>query len=101
VVAVRDAAGVPGFLSAFLRGSQTSEIAQSVGVLRGGSFASYRIGDDEYRVGEASLLTRVTMGLQQYSWLIVIVAVGICFLMAALFEAMLGERARVRLQGNS
>jgi cellulose synthase (UDP-forming) len=101
LVVLRDPTGIAGFLSAFLKASQSSDIAQSVGVLRGGSFASYRIGDDEYRVGEASLLTRVTMGLQQYSWLIVIVAVGICFLMAALFEAMLGERARVRLQGNS
>jgi cellulose synthase (UDP-forming) len=97
VIVVRQPARIEGFLAAFLGAAQSSEIGQSVSVLHGEQFASYRIGDEVYRVGEISALARVTMGLQEYPWLIVIGAVVCCFLMAMLFRAMLRERARVRL----
>ena len=100
VIALRDHAVMPNFLSVFLKTSQSSDIAQSVSVLHGSRFYSYRIGTDVYQVGSISWLARISMLLQEYPGLIVVFAVIACFLMAALIRAMLRRRARVRLQGS-
>jgi len=100
VVVLRDPTGIAGFLSAFLKTSQSSDISQSVSVLHGEQFDSYRIGNDVYRVGDISLLAQLVILGQEFPWLIVIVAVIFCFLIAALVRAMLRRRARLRLQGN-
>ncbi len=100
VMVLRDRTVIPNFLTEFLKSSTSSDISQSVSVLHGTRFSSYRIGDDAYNVGEISLYTRVVMFLQQYPALIVIVAVIFCLLMAALIRAELRRRARFRLQGN-
>jgi hypothetical protein len=42
---------------------------------------------------------RVTILFQEYPWLIAIVTVTFCFLMAVLMQAKLRRRARERLQG--
>jgi len=98
-VVLRDEAAGPNFLSAFLKASQSSDVAQSVSVLHGAQFSSYRLGSDAYRVGEISLLDRVTRFFQEFPWIIAIVTVIFCFLMAALVQAMLRRHARMRLQG--
>jgi cellulose synthase (UDP-forming) len=100
VIVLRDGSGIPGFLTAFLKTSQSSDIGQSVSVLRGGELASYRVGREMYRVGEISFPERVEMTLEDRPWLIVVLVVVCCFLMATLFRAMLRERARARLQGS-
>jgi hypothetical protein len=86
------------FPSAFLDNSQTSVISQSVSVLRGDKFSSYRIGNDWYRVGQISPLTRLTSILEDAPWLIAAVTVTFCLLMASLIQAMLRRHARLRLQ---
>jgi len=98
VVVVRDEETIPNFLSSFLNASQSQDIAQSVGVLHGTQFSSYRIGSDFYRVGDISWLMRVTMLFQEFPWLIAIVTVMFCFLLAVLLQAVLRRRARARLQ---
>jgi len=100
LVVLRDASTVPGFLSAFLDQSQSSGISQSVSVLRGEQFTSYMNGKDAYRVGQISLLARLTNTFEEAPWLIVIGTVLFCFLMAALIQAMLRRHARRRLQGD-
>jgi cellulose synthase (UDP-forming) len=100
VVVLRDTEAAKGFLSAFLDQSQSSAVAQSVSVLHGDQFSSYRIGNDAYRVGRISLLTRVETVFEEAPWLIAFVTVIFCFLMAALIQAMLRKRARMRLQGD-
>jgi cellulose synthase (UDP-forming) len=99
-IVLRDTEAVSGFLSAFLDQSQTSAVTQSVSVLRGDQFSSYRIGSGTYRVGKISQLERVTAVVEQAPLLIVFVTVISCFLMAALIQAMLRRRARLRLQGS-
>ena len=84
VMVARDEAAIPSFLSAFLRSSQSSDISQSVSVLHGAQFSSYRIGNAAYWSGEISPLTRATRIFQQFPWLIAIVVVIFCFLMAVL-----------------
>ena len=100
VIVLRDPAAVPNFLTTFLKTAESSDISQSVSVLRGTHFSSYRIGSDSYRVGDIFWLTRLTMLFQEYPALMVVGAVIFCLLMAALIRAMLRRSARMRLQGN-
>jgi cellulose synthase (UDP-forming) len=69
-----------------------------VSVLHGAQFSSYRVGNQVYWVGDISWMSRVTMIFQKFPWLIAIVSVILCFLIAALLQAKLRRRARVRLQ---
>ncbi len=101
VVTLRDRTVVPNFLSVFLKTSQSSDVAQSVSVLHGSRFVSYRIGNDVYRVGSLSLWIQLNMLFSEYQWLMVVSTMFFCFLMAAIIRAMLRRHARARLQGNS
>ncbi len=99
LIALRDHAVASNFLSVFLKRSQSSDIAQSVSVLHGASFTSYRIGDDVYRVGSLSLWVRLNIFFSEFPWAVVLVTMFVCFVMAAILRAMLRRRARKRLQG--
>jgi cellulose synthase (UDP-forming) len=100
VIVLRTEESIPNFLSAFLKTSQSSDIAESVSVLHNGQFSSYRVGNDLYTVGEASALTPVVRILQAFPWMMAVVTVMCCFLMAVLLQARLRRRARLRLQGS-
>ncbi|WP_263365900.1 UDP-forming cellulose synthase catalytic subunit [Edaphobacter bradus] len=100
IIALRDHSVVPNFLSVFLKTSQSSDIAQSVSVLHGNRFVSYRIGNDVYWVGSLSWWIRLNMLFSQFQWLMVVSTIIICFLMAGIVRALLRRRARARLQGN-
>jgi cellulose synthase (UDP-forming) len=100
LVVLRDTAAIPNFLLAFFETSQSSDISQSVSVLHGSQFSSYQIGNTVYHVGDISLFTRAAMIFQENPWLIAIVLVILCFLMAVLLQAKLRRQARLRLQGN-
>jgi cellulose synthase (UDP-forming) len=100
LVALRDHAVVPNFLSVFLKTSQSSDISQSVSVLHGKRFVSYRIGNDVYNVGSLSYWTQLNIYFSQFPWMMVIGAMIVCFLMATVVRASLRRRARLRLQGN-
>jgi cellulose synthase (UDP-forming) len=99
IVALRDRNVIGNFLTTFLKSSQSSDISQSVSVLQGEKFVSYRIGNDVYRVGSLSLYIRLKVLFSEYPWLIVISVFFICFLLAAISRAILRRRARVRLLG--
>jgi cellulose synthase (UDP-forming) len=99
VVLLRDTGAAPGFVAAFLDHSQSSAISQSLSVLRADQFFSYRMGSDAYRLGRISLLERVTAVFEQAPWLIAVLSMIFCFLMAAMIQTMLRRRARLRLQG--
>jgi cellulose synthase (UDP-forming) len=100
LIALRDHAVVPNFLSVFLKNSQSSDISQSVSVLHGKRFVSYRIGNDVYHVGSLGYWTQLNILFSQFQWLMVIGTVIVCFLLAGLVRGMLRRRARLRLQGN-
>jgi cellulose synthase (UDP-forming) len=100
VIALRDKDVVANFLSVFLKTSQSSDISQSVSVLHGSRFISYRIGDDFYHVGSLSPWIRLQMLFEDYQWLTVIAILGFCFLMAVVLRSILRKKARYRLQGN-
>ncbi|NYF89476.1 UDP-forming cellulose synthase catalytic subunit [Tunturiibacter empetritectus] len=101
VIALRDKTVIPNFLSTFLQTSQSSDISQSVSVLRDSHFISYRIGNDVYRVGSLSLWLQLNMLFADYQWLMVISTLVVCFLLAVILRSALRRRARARLQGNT
>jgi cellulose synthase (UDP-forming) len=98
VVVLRDAVAAENFVTAFAEISQTSAISQSVSVLHGTSFSSYRIGDNVYRVGEIPLPARAEMLLAEFPWMIILPAAIFCYLMAMLLWVMVRRHARMRLQ---
>jgi cellulose synthase (UDP-forming) len=100
VITLRDRSVVADFLSVFLKTSQSSDISQSVSVLHGSRFISYRIGKDFYHVGSLSTWIQLNMFFSDYPWLMVISTIVFCFLLAVILRAMLRRRARGRLQGN-
>jgi cellulose synthase (UDP-forming) len=100
LIALRDHSVTPRFLNVFLKTSQSSHISQSVSVLRGDDFTSYRIGNDVYRVGSLPWWVQLKLRATQFSWLVVLVVVIVCVLIAAITRARLRRRARYRLQGN-
>ena len=100
LIALKDKSVVPNFLQVFLKTSQSSDISQSVSVLNGTRFVSYRIGNAVYHVGTLSIWVQLTLLFSRYPWLIVVGAAILCFLMAALLRAMLRRHARRRLQAN-
>jgi len=98
VVLLHDPATAEKFLAAFAQNSQSPAISQTVSVLHGTSFSSYRIGDEVYRVGQIPLPARAEMVLAEFPWMIVLLAAIFCYLMATLLWAMVRRRARERLQ---
>jgi cellulose synthase (UDP-forming) len=100
VIALRDRTVVANLISIFLKTSQSSDISQSVSVLHGSRFTSYRIGKDFYHVGYLSRWIQLNMFFSSYPWLLVVSTIVFCFLMAIIIRTMLRRRARARLQGN-
>jgi len=100
LIALRDHQTQPGFLDAFLKSSQSSDIGHSVSVLHGSTFSSYRIGNDVYHVGTLSWLVHMSLLFAEYPWIVVVITVLVCFLMAVLIRAKLRRHARGRLQGD-
>jgi cellulose synthase (UDP-forming) len=100
VIALRDKDVVANFLSVFLKTSQSSDISQSVSVLHGSRFISYRIGNDVYHVGSLSPWVQLKMLFEDYQWLMVLAILGFCFLTAVILRSVLRKKARYRLQGN-
>ncbi len=99
VVALRDHGMTPGFLTTFLKTSQSSDVSQSVSVLHGNRFVSYRIGNDNYHVGSISAWAYINLLFSRFPWLVVIGAFIVSFFLATLLRAVLRRRARARLQG--
>jgi cellulose synthase (UDP-forming) len=99
VIAVRSQAAIPQFLTAFLKADQSSDIANSVSVLHGATFSSFRIGSNVYHVGYLSLWTQLSLWFTQFPWMIVVFVLVVCFLMAIWIRAWLRRRAKKRLEG--
>ena len=92
-----DSTPPPGSNASLAAASSAPGIAHNVTALRDGRFASYLVPAAQYRVGQNTLLERLTRTLQQFPWIIAVVAILFCFLMAILLQAHLRRRARERL----
>ena len=119
LILLHDKDAVPGLISALFKSSQSSDlshdISQSVSVLDGSRFHSYRIGDDLYHPGSPSWsigpdmfnpnrfnpnMLRPDILFADYPWLMVLFTFGIALSLALLLRSILRRKARARLQGD-
>jgi cellulose synthase (UDP-forming) len=102
VVAIhfRDATIMEPFLATFLKVQQASDIQGSVSILHGTQFQSFRIGSDVYHVGVLPWWTWLTLWFMQVPWLVAVVMVLLCFLLAIWVRLWLRAMARKRLRMN-
>lgn len=101
VVMVREDAAVVPFLTAFGDAVNSSVIAQSVSILHGSSFDSYRLGNSLYHVGRLPLWDLLSIELAEYPYVGAIILLFLCFLLAILVRSWLMGHARRRLLDRS
>jgi cellulose synthase (UDP-forming) len=97
VVALRENSSRAPFVDAFLRRYQSSDINESVSLLRGSTFTSYAANASIYHVGNVSNYTKMRIWLTQYFWMLLLVGAALSLLVASWTCDYLAERARIRL----
>ena len=101
VVMVRQDTAVAPFLTAFADAVNSSAIAQSVSILHGSSFDSYRLGNSLYHVGKLPLWDLLSIELAEYPYAGAILLLFLCFVLAILIRSWLMGHARRRLLDRS
>lgn len=86
------------FASAFIEASASGDISQSVSVLHGSQFASYRIGDEVYYVGHLRWPSMIRYRLREFPWLIVMLTFVLGLFVVPWLRARLDRRAQARLE---
>jgi cellulose synthase (UDP-forming) len=94
---LKDATTFEPFINTFLDVQQSSDISDSVSVLHGTEFQSFRVGSQVYYVGVLPWWTQLRLWAAEYPWLIAIVVVVLAFLLAIWTRGWLRTRARARL----
>lgn len=97
-VMVRGDAQVRPLLAAFGEAVNSSSIAQSVSILHGTSFDSYRLGNSLYHVGKLPLWDRLSIELAEFPYIGAVLLLLICFVLALLGQRWLRRRAAHRLR---
>jgi cellulose synthase (UDP-forming) len=92
-----DAAAAP-FVAAFTKFSTSGDISQSVSVLHGSEFTSYRLGDRYYHVGYLSWWERIRNWLRTFPWMIVVLTFVLGLFVVPWTLARLDQRAKARLE---
>ncbi len=85
------------FLDTFWRTSMSDDISQSVSVLHGDEFSSYRLGNSYYYVGHLPWWLLVRFWMHAYPGLIVVFAIIIALLTLPLLRIRLRSRVNQRL----
>ena len=97
-VTFRNDDAVPGFVSAFLKSYSSGNISESVSVLHGNEFSSYRLGDRFYFVGHLPWWSHVRYWLREFPWLVVVLTFVLGIFVVPWTRARLDRRARARLE---
>jgi cellulose synthase (UDP-forming) len=85
--------------NAFLKSSGSASISESVSVLQGSEFTSYRLGDSFYQVGHLPWWIRVRFWIREFPWLIVLLTFVLGLFVVPWTRARLDHRAAARLDG--
>jgi cellulose synthase (UDP-forming) len=88
------------FLNVFWKTSMSGDISQSVSVLHGDGFSSYRLGNNFYYVGHLPWWLLIRFWMRTYPGLIVIFAIVVTLLILPLLWVRLRHRVRARLGAN-
>jgi len=92
-----DAAAAP-FMAAFTKFSTSSDISESVSVLHGNQFTSYRLGERYYHVGYLPWWARIRYWLRAFPWMIVVLTFVLGLFVVPWTRARLDQRAKARLE---
>ena len=95
---LRDANTFEPFIATLLSVQQSSDISDSVSVLHGTQFQSFRIGSEVYHVGVLPWWTKLTLWFMEVPWLVAVVAILLALLLASWTRMWLRGRARARLR---
>ena len=85
------------FIAAFQKAITSSAISQSVSVLHGQEFTSYRLGDHYYHVGYLPWWARIRYWLRTFPWMVVILTFVLGLFVVPWMRARLDRRAAERL----
>jgi cellulose synthase (UDP-forming) len=94
---LRDTSTFEPFITTFLAVQQSSAISDSVSVLHGTEFRSFRVGSQVYFVGSLPWFTQLRLWAAEFPWLIAVIVVVLAFLLAIWTRHWLRMRARARL----
>ncbi|HEX4007354.1 MAG TPA: UDP-forming cellulose synthase catalytic subunit [Acidobacteriaceae bacterium] len=86
------------FATSFIAASASGDIGQSVSVLHGRNFASYRIGDEVYYIGHLQWYSLIRYRLRQFPWLIVVLTFVLGLFVVPWAQARLDRRVQARLE---
>jgi cellulose synthase (UDP-forming) len=100
-VTIRNDGTAKTFAGAFLKSSGSASIGDSISVLRGTDFTSYRLGDNFYQVGHLPWWTQVRYRLREFPWLVVLLTFVLGLFVVPWTRARLDHRTRARLEGRS
>jgi cellulose synthase (UDP-forming) len=89
------------FASAFWKSSVSGDISESVSVLHGSEFSSYRLSDIYYHVGSLPWWSRVRYWLRAFPWLIVLLTFVLGLFVVPWTKAWLDRRAKARLEAQN
>jgi cellulose synthase (UDP-forming) len=85
------------FAAAFWKSSMSGDIGQSVSVLHGDEFTSYRLGDKFYHVGSMPWWSYVRYSLRAFPWLIVVLTFVLGLFIVPWVKMRLDGRSKARL----
>jgi hypothetical protein len=99
-ITLKDKEAADTFAAAFWQSSMSGDIGQSVSVLHGSDFSSYRLGSSFYHVGDLPLWSRVRYSLRTFPWLIVLLTFVLGLFVVPWTRMRLDNRVRERLEGH-
>jgi len=100
VMSLRNDDAVDNFTDAFLERSQSSDIAQTVSLLRNGKFSSYAMDTPAYHVGNISAYSLMRVWLAENFWILLLVLFGFSLVLARYARDYLALLTADRLQAD-
>jgi cellulose synthase (UDP-forming) len=97
-ITLRSSDAASPFAAAFWKSSMSGDIGQSVSVLHGSDFSSYRLGERSYYVGDLPWWTHVRYWLRTFPWLIVVLTFVLGLFVVPWTKMWLDRRAKARLE---
>ncbi|WP_245818098.1 UDP-forming cellulose synthase catalytic subunit [Granulicella rosea] len=98
VVAMRNDEAADRFADVFLERSQSSDISQSVSLLRDGRFSSYTMDTPVYHVGDIAAYPLLRIWLAEHVWLLLFVVGAFSLVLATYIRDYLALLAEERLR---
>jgi cellulose synthase (UDP-forming) len=100
-ITFRDNDAIGPFAAAFWKASMSGDISESVSVLHGKQFSSYRLGERYYHVGDLPLWERIRYMLRSFPWLIVVLTFVLGLFIVPWTKLWLDRRAQARLEAKN